>query len=127
VSKEGNLLLNVGPTSRGEFDSRAQERLAGIGKWMRVNSRSIYGCTAAPEGIKTPERTLLTYNPETRRLYVHLIDYPLSRLGIDFSDRIEYAQFLHDGSEIKFDKDFLYTPVVKPDVEVPVIEIFLKD
>ena len=127
VSKEGNLLLNVGPTARGEFDARAKDRLEGMGKWMHANGRSIYGCTAAPEDIPTPERTLLTYNPDKNRLYVHLIDYPLSRLGIEFGDKIEYAQFLHDGSEIKFDKEFLYTPVLKPDVEVPVIEIFLKD
>ena len=126
VSKEGNLLLNVGPTARGEFDQRAQDRLEGIGKWMHANSRSIYGCTAAPEDIPAPERTLLTYNPEKNRLYVHLIDYPLGQLRIAFADRITYAQFLHEGSEIKFDKEFLYTPVLKPDVEVPVIEIFLK-
>lgn len=127
VSKEGNLLLNVGPTSRGEFDSRAQDRLEGFSKWMHFNSRSIYGCTAAPENIKVPERTILTYNPETNRLYIHLIDYPMGKLGIEFSDRIEYAQFLHDGSEIQFDKDFLKLPIVKPDIEVPVIEVFLKD
>lgn len=127
VSKEGNLLLNVGPTSRGEFDSRAQDRLAGFSKWMHFNSRAIYGCTAAPDDIKAPERTILTYNPETNRLYIHLIDYPMGKLGIEFSDRIEYAQFLHDGSEIQFDKDFLKLPIVKPDIEVPVIEIFLKD
>ncbi len=127
VSKEGNLLLNVGPTSRGTFDQRAQDRLDGMGKWMHYNSRSIYGCTAAPEEFKVPQRTLLTYNPEKKRLYVHLIDYPLGKLGIEFADKIEYAQFLHDGSEIKFDKNFLYTPVLKPDTEVPVIEIFLKD
>ena len=29
VSKGGNLLLNVGPTARGEFDYRAMERLEG--------------------------------------------------------------------------------------------------
>ena len=29
VSKEGNLLLNVGPTARGEFDARAKDRLEG--------------------------------------------------------------------------------------------------
>ena len=126
VSKEGNLLLNVGPTSRGEFDHRAQERLKGIGQWMHQNSRSIYHCTAAPEGFQTPERTLLTYNPETRRLYIHLIDYPLGRLSVSFADRIEYAQFLHDGSELKIEDSFIYTPVVKPETEIPVIEVFLK-
>ena len=126
VSKEGNLLLNVGPTSRGEFDYRAQDRLSGMGKWMHQNGRSIYQCTAAPAGFEAPERTLLTYNPETNRLYIHLIDYPLDRLAVSFADKIEYAQFLHDGSEIKFDKEFIYTPVTKPNTEVPVIEVFLK-
>ena len=127
VSKEGNLLLNVGPTSRGQFDQRAQDRLSGMGKWMSVNSRSIYGCTAAPEQYTTPQRTLLTYNPEKNRLYIHLIDYPLDKLSVDFADKIEYAQFLHDGSEIRLSKGALTVPVVKPDCEVPVIEVFLKD
>ena len=54
VSKGGNLLLNVGPTARGELDYRAMDRLAGIGKWMHHHSRSIYGCTAAPADI--PDR-----------------------------------------------------------------------
>ncbi len=43
VSKGGNLLLNVGPNGRGEFDQRSIERLNEIGDWMRVNARSIYG------------------------------------------------------------------------------------
>ena len=127
VSKEGNLILNVGPTARGEFDYRAKERLEGMGKWMHQNSRSIYHCTAAPADFQTPERTILTYNPETNRLYIHLIDYPLSRLAVSFADKIAYAQFLHDGSEIKFDKEYIHTPVLKPDCEIPVIEVFLKE
>ena len=93
---------------------------------MHQNSRSIYQCTAAPSEFQTPERTLLTYNPETRRLYIHLIDYPLAKLPVSFADKIEYAQFLHDGSEVKFDESAIYTPVVKPDTEIPVIEVFLK-
>jgi alpha-L-fucosidase len=42
VSKGGNLLLNVGPTARGNFDDRASDRLAVMGKWMKYNSRSVY-------------------------------------------------------------------------------------
>jgi len=45
TSKGGNLLLNVGPTGRGEFDARALDRLGAIGAWMKRHSRSIYGCT----------------------------------------------------------------------------------
>jgi alpha-L-fucosidase len=142
VSKGGNLLLNVGPTSRGIIDYRAQNRLAAMGKWMKFNSRSIYGCTQAPPEFTTPPNTLLTYNPETNRLYIHLLNYPIKRLILKgYADRIKYAQFLHDGSEIKFGKPrhnvtymekqdkndiILMLPVVKPNVEIPVIELFLK-
>ncbi|WP_262896275.1 alpha-L-fucosidase [Aureibaculum flavum] len=43
VSKGGNLLLNNGPTGKGEITDLAQERLAEIGKWMEKNSEGIYG------------------------------------------------------------------------------------
>ena len=141
VSKGGNLLLNVGPTARGTFDQRAQERLAGLGKWMAVNSPSIYGCTEAPAGFDAPDNTLLTYNPETNRLYVHLLDYPLGRLLLKgYAGKVKYAQFLHDRSELRFgkanasvthkdeldEKDILLVlPDVRPDVEIPVIELIL--
>ncbi|NIG56887.1 alpha-L-fucosidase [Chitinophaga sp. Cy-1792] len=132
VSKGGNLLLNVGPTSRGLFDARAQKALGGMGTWMNVNSRSIYGCTAAPAEFKKPDNALLTYNPTTKRLYVHLLDYPLQRFDLPgMKGKIKYAQFLHDGSEIKMRNTdngdvALDLPVLKPDVEIPVIELILQ-
>ena len=55
LARGGNLLLNVGPTARGTFDYRAQERLQSMGEWMKVNGRSIYGCTEPPAGITAPE------------------------------------------------------------------------
>lgn len=45
VSKGGNLLLNNGPTAKGEITDLAQERLAQIGAWMKQNSEGIYGTT----------------------------------------------------------------------------------
>jgi alpha-L-fucosidase len=135
VSKGGNLLLNVGPTARGVFDYRAQDRLKSMGEWMKFNNRSIYGCTEAPAGFKAPGNTLLTYNPVTRRLYVHLLAYPLGKLTLpDMADKIKYVQFLHDASEIRFrtgndtgkNDIILELPVQKPQSEIPVLEIFLK-
>ena len=141
VSKSGNLLLNVGPTARGELDGRAIDRLSGMGKWMRAHSRSIYGCGPAPEGFETPGNCRLTYNPETNRLYVHLFAWPIRALHLDgLEGKIDYAQLLNDASEIKMigpgrlDRYgasaegvvTLALPVQKPDVEVPVIELFLK-
>lgn len=143
VSKGGNLLLNVGPTARGNFDDRAIDRLEGLGKWMYFNNRSIYGCTAAPETFKKPDNCFLTYNPETKRLYVHLLQWPFKTLYLPgFKGKVKYAQFLHDGSEINYtsrtapgshmtitagaDDLIVNLPVEKPAVEIPVIELILE-
>jgi alpha-L-fucosidase len=135
VSKGGNLLLNVGPTARGTFDHRAQERLKAMGDWMALNSRSIYGCTQAPPEFAAPPNTLLTWNPATRRLYVHLLSYPLNGLWLKgLAGKVEYVQFLHDASEIHFEPGkgeeasdlWLSLPVAKPPVEIPVLEVFIK-
>ena len=107
---------------------------------MHWNARSVYGCTVAPEGIAAPNGTAITYNPKTNRAYIHLYDYPMGMLPVAWIDRIEYAQFLHDGSELflrRPPKSHSHTgnihqtggivlPVVKPNVEVPVIELWLK-
>ena len=142
VSKGGNLLLNVGPTARGEFDERAMDRLAGIGTWMRQHGRSIYGCTQAPKEFKAPQDCRLTYNPDTKRLYVHLFAWPFRALHLDgLAGKVEYAQLLNDASEIRFTEELarlegwteaardaitLELPVQKPNVTVPVVELFLK-
>ena len=43
VSKNGNLLLNVGPKSDGTIPAEASERLLGLGDWLKVNGEAIYG------------------------------------------------------------------------------------
>jgi alpha-L-fucosidase len=45
VSKNGYLLLNVGPKANGEIPVEAQELLVGIGKWLQINGEAIYGTT----------------------------------------------------------------------------------
>jgi len=143
VSKGGNLLLNVGPTARGSFDYRASEKLVEIREWMKYNNRSIYGCTQAPDNFAPPEHCLLTFNPKVNRLYIHLLDYPMKWFTLKgYEGKVKYAQFLHDGSEIKFGKPrhnvtyqeqkgkadvILLLPVIKPNVKIPVIELILKN
>jgi alpha-L-fucosidase len=43
VSKGGNLLLNVGPTAKGEIPLECMDILADVGEWMHQNGNSIYG------------------------------------------------------------------------------------
>ncbi len=139
----GNLLMNVGPTPRGYFDSRAENALRVYENWMKLNSRSIYGCTMAEPEFIAPRGCRLTQSTDGKRLYVHLMEYPFEFLEMHgMAGKVDYAQFLHDGSELLFtekqsehfsegrtegdDLLVINLPPVKPDVIVPVIELFLK-
>jgi hypothetical protein len=57
-SKGGNYLLNIGPTSDGEFPHGSIERLAEIGRWMKTNSESIYATTGGVPVIVTWEMSV---------------------------------------------------------------------
>jgi alpha-L-fucosidase len=144
VAKGGNLLMNVGPTSRGLFDYRAVARLQAYAEWMRYHSRAIHGCTAAPEGIKCPPDCRLTYNPQTRRIYLHLFAWPYKTVYIEGMPPVAYAQLLHDGSEVamrgleEWQKEraeicgisstalAITLPQKPPQTVIPVVEFMLK-
>jgi alpha-L-fucosidase len=140
VSNGGNMLLNVGPTARGEFDGRALERLSALGVWMGQNSRAIYGC--GPADFTAPRDCRYTQNGN--RLYLHLLAWPFKAVHLPgLAGRVEYAQFLHDASELVMRQGSQQTntlvaaspqgaltinlPEVIPDISVPVIELFLKE
>lgn len=42
VSKNGNLLLNVGPRADGSIPEKQQSILKEIGRWLRINGEAIY-------------------------------------------------------------------------------------
>ena len=57
----------------------------------------------APAEFRRPRDCRLTYNPETKRLYVHVFAWPFQHLHLDgFAGKVEYAQLLNDASEIPF-------------------------
>ena len=45
VSKNGNLLLDIGPKADGTIPTIMQQRLQEIGAWLNINGESIYGTT----------------------------------------------------------------------------------
>ncbi|WP_113716768.1 alpha-L-fucosidase [Arthrobacter dokdonensis] len=143
VAKGGNLLLNVGPTARGEIDPRAAGALAGMGEWMRAHDRSIRG--AGSTSLLPPADC--RYTRRGNRLYLHLFAWPLKVVHLPgLAGKVGYAQLLNDGSEITMEALdpsqaaqntqpggqpagtlTLKLPVQRPNVVVPVIELFLND
>ncbi len=45
VSKNGNLLINIGPKADGTFTNEETAVLEGLGEWLSVNGEGIYGTT----------------------------------------------------------------------------------
>ena len=77
VSKNGNLLLNVGPKSDGTIPEEARDVLLQIGGWLRTNGEAVYntrpfavfgeGPTKAPKNSMEKNQDIQTYTPQDIR------------------------------------------------------------
>ncbi|MFB3902777.1 MAG: alpha-L-fucosidase [Acidobacteriota bacterium] len=77
VSKNGNYLLNVGPTAEGLIPQPSIDRLLEVGQWMKVNSEAVYGAQPSPFPYE------FDWGSVTRKpgkLYLHLVDWPAGEL-----------------------------------------------
>lgn len=73
AAKEGNYLLNVGPTPEGIIPEKAIKRLNIIGEWMEVNGESIYNTKGNPF-YNEFEWGTITRKPG--KIYLHVLSYP---------------------------------------------------
>jgi alpha-L-fucosidase len=73
ASKGGNYLLNIGPTSEGLIPQASVERLAEVGKWMKLNGEAIYGTTASPFSQQLPFGRATS---KPGRIYLHVFNWP---------------------------------------------------
>ncbi len=75
VSRNGNMLINVGPASDGTISPIFMDRLLGLGDWLKVNGRAIY--KSSPWGVCDRESDKVYYTRDNELLYVHLTEWPV--------------------------------------------------
>jgi alpha-L-fucosidase len=98
VSKNGNLLLNVGPDAKGNIPKRSVEILEEVGEWMNANHEAIYGC--GPAQLEKPEWGWYTQKGDI--IYAHVTNFNIGQVclrGMD--EKIKSATLLSDGTEIR--------------------------
>ncbi|MFM8984276.1 MAG: alpha-L-fucosidase, partial [Spartobacteria bacterium] len=102
----GNYLLNVGPTGEGLFPEPIVERLDDIGKWMSVNSESIYGTTASPFPKLAWGRCTQKKGKDGTTLYLQVFDWPKDGelLVPGLESEVKSATLLANGEELEFEK-----------------------
>ncbi len=135
ASKGGNFLLNVGPTADGEIPPESVERLAAIGRWMRVNGDAIRGTQASPFPEAPPwgrvtSRTVpgADGRPELE-LNLIVFDWPADgRLCLPAAmGAVRSARLLAGGASLAFGSDdqgrFVTVPAQAPDADASVVRV----
>ena len=106
VSKNGNMLLNVGPDARGEIPAACVEILTEVGEWMRKNDLSIRACGQS----EFPKPDWGRYTQQGKRLYAHIYERGIGPVNLrGLGGKIKQARRLEDGSEIKLERPWMTT------------------
>lgn len=123
TSKNGNLLLNVGPDGDGVIPQGSVESLREAGKWMAVNGESIYGCGSS----SLPQQKWGRVTAGRGRLYFHIFDWPKDGVLVVEKCNVEISKagLLGNGQELEVTKegDFvrIKLPAELPSGPVPVV------
>lgn len=103
VSKNGNLLLNVGPMADGTIPEIQKTRLIQLGGWLEVNGEGIFGTRPWSRAeAKTTEGLEVRFTQKNEFLYMFLLGKPESiRVTIKDLKICQYADILLLGNEGK--------------------------
>ena len=141
VSKNGNYLLNVGPSGEGEIKEPYATRLLKIGEWLSINGEAIYGCGRTPfgsefgdYGIVDGKKKFIEKSADWRcttklgKIYVHIMHWPVDGKLIlpAFNAKIRKGYLLANASvKVKVKQSsqqmLLVLPKINPDPFATVI------
>ncbi len=132
ASKGGNYLLNIGPRADGSVPVESIERMQAIGRWMQVNSESIYGTSASPFANLTWGRCTQKPDGADTRLYLHVFDWPANgKLTLSgLKNDVLKATLLADGKTLtpsrRGSEVIIEIPTAAPDAINTVIALTVK-
>lgn len=81
VAKNGNLLINVGPTARGEIPEVQGRALRELGAWLGTNGDAVYG-TRPWIRAKDERGAPQAYTSTEDSVYVHALDPACGRVAL---------------------------------------------
>jgi alpha-L-fucosidase len=105
ASKNGNYLLNVGPTAKGDIPQPAVERLQQVGAWLKVRGAVVYGAKPSPYPYEFNWGSVTSKN---NRLFLNIVEWPASGSFelYGLSNRVRKASVLGDkNSSLKFQQN----------------------
>ena len=124
AGRDANLLLNVGPKPDGTIQVEHQDRLLGVGEWLRVNGKAIYGT----RGKVFEPREWGTATRDNKYIYLHVWSLPEERqLRVNLPVRVRSARWLANKKALQYQQTggelTLYLPATLPDVRNSVIAL----
>ena len=78
VSKNGNYLLNIGPKPDGSIPMPMEERILGVGSWLKVNGKAIYD--THPWKPYEENTIRFTQSKNGKYVYVSFLEWPEEEL-----------------------------------------------
>jgi alpha-L-fucosidase len=102
VSKNGNLLINVGPRGDGSIPAEQAERLLALGAWLNINGEAIYSSTPWTRAEGTSDSGIsIRFTQRDHTLYATFFGVPTGRTVIPdmpIRDQSIITLLGHDGA-----------------------------